>query len=217
AARGLEEADPVPGRWRVDDHEVVLVPLLDLALRPRELPDLSDRQQLAKARGRGGEVVEDLAAHEQVAHRSHLELEQQVLAQRVVGVDRDRPQVLGHLDLVEAALTAMEDPRGGLLSGALAHDRALAARRRGDPEGQRDGRLADPALAGHEDDLLVEQVGHRVILPSRRKSMRAQAGDEGRNVPAACEYGLADGHSQPRIKRLTYRRGPGHGPPRPPA
>ena len=107
--RGLEERDAVPCCRSVDDHEVVLASLLDLAIRLGHLPDLSDRDQLAQS-GRGrGEVGEDPGAKQHVPHRSDSQLEQDVLAHRLVGIDGDRPEVLRHLDLVEADLGAMED------------------------------------------------------------------------------------------------------------
>jgi hypothetical protein len=74
----------------------------------------------------------------------------------MVRVDRDRPEVVRNLDLVEADLGTPEGARGGLLATHLTDDRALAAGRGG--EAQRDGnrRLADASLAGHEDQALVE-------------------------------------------------------------
>ena len=54
--------------------------LLHLAVVLGQLPDLADRDQLLQPGGGGGEVVEDPRADQQVAHRAHLELEQQVLA-----------------------------------------------------------------------------------------------------------------------------------------
>ena len=107
------------------------------------------------------EVGEDPGAEQQVAHRPHLELKQHVLAHRLVGVDRDRPQVLRHLDLVEADLGPVEDLGGVLLRGDLADDRSPAIPRGGQPEGQGDRRLAHPALPGDDHQALVEQLGHR--------------------------------------------------------
>jgi hypothetical protein len=57
---------------------------------------------------------------------------------------------------VEAHLGVGEEPRGVLLRGDLADDRALAFRRGAQPERDRDGGLADPALAGDEYESLVE-------------------------------------------------------------
>ena len=114
----------------------------------------------------GGEVVEDPRAEQQVPHRLHLELEQDVLAHRLVGVDRDRPQVLGHLDLVEADLRPVEDPRQALLGRDLAHDRALSPFGRGHAQGQGDRGFAHAALAG--DDRPAACRGDRACSPGRR-------------------------------------------------
>src|SRR5919198_1207992 len=90
------------------------------AVRLGDLPDLPDRHQLAKPGGGRGKVGEDPRAEQQVAHRPNPELEQHVLPHRLVGVDRDRPQVVRHLDLMEANLGPVEDLRGVFLRGDLA-------------------------------------------------------------------------------------------------
>ena len=73
---------------------------------------------------------------------------------------------------------ALEEAGDPLLLGDLADDRALAGLGGGDAERGRDGRLADPALAGHEDEPLVEEdvsrlAGYpgRVRLGRRRPAM----------------------------------------------
>ena len=82
------------------------------------------------------------------------------LLERQVGVDRDRPQVLGQLDL-DLALDplALERARDALLRGDLADDRALPGRRGGEPERGGDGRLADAALAGDVEKCLSSSPG----------------------------------------------------------
>ena len=88
----------------------------DLAVELRQLPDLADRDQLLEARGGRREVVEDAGCGRACrACARTLSWQQHVLAHRLVGVDRDRPQVLRHLDLVEADFGVVEDPRGVLL------------------------------------------------------------------------------------------------------
>jgi hypothetical protein len=134
----------------------------------RDLPDLADRDQLPEPWRRGGQVAEDPGAVEKVAHRPDLELEQHVLAHRFVRVDRDRPEVLRHLDLVEADLGVMEDAREALLGRDLADDRPLAGGGGGEADRERDRRLADAALAGDDDQPLVEQLCRRGIIPTRR-------------------------------------------------
>ena len=156
--RRLQEADAVAGCGCVDDHQVVAVAAADLAVVESELPDLSDRHQLLEARGRRGQVVEDPRTKQQVAHRLDLQLQQYVLAHRLVGIDRDRPEVLDHLDLSEADLVALENVRQVLLGSDLAEDRPLAGPRGGQPERERDRGLAHAALAGHDDQPFVEEA-----------------------------------------------------------
>jgi hypothetical protein len=63
---------------------------------------------------------------------------------------------------VEADFGVLEDARGVLLRGDLADDRALAFGRGAQAERDRDRGLADAALAGDEDESLVEEVWDRV-------------------------------------------------------
>ena len=64
----------------------------------------------------------------------------------------------------------MEHVRHALLLGDLADDRALAVARGGHAERGGDGRLADAALAGHEDQALVEDVLMRSEGPAQAAS-----------------------------------------------
>jgi hypothetical protein len=64
---------------------------------------------------------------------------------------------------VEADFGVLEDPRGVLLGGNLADDRPLAFGGGAQAERDRDRGLADAALAGDEDQSLVEKFGYRVI------------------------------------------------------
>src|SRR5215204_5699488 len=68
------------------------------------------RAMLAKVRGVWRKPIPwpVAGADQNVSHRPHPELQQQVLAQRLVRVDRDRPEVVGDLDLVEADLGTPE-------------------------------------------------------------------------------------------------------------
>ena len=86
------------------------------------------------------------------------ELAPEPLPQRRRRVDRDRPQVLGELDLLLAPhALAGEGARDAVLLGDLAHDRAPAARGRREPQRRRDRRLADAALARHVEQRAVQQ------------------------------------------------------------
>jgi hypothetical protein len=65
---------------------------------------------------------------------------------------------------VEADLGVVEDARGVLLGGDLADDRAPAFGGGAQAERDGDGGLADAALAGDEEEALVEEVGD--LVPS---------------------------------------------------
>ena len=125
-----------------------------------QLPHLSDRHQLAHPRRRGGEVREDPVAEHQVVERLDLDLEQQVLLERALRVDRESVQVGRDLGLVVADPLVLEQLGQAFLLGDLAEDRALAPPDRDEAESGRDGGLADAALAGHEDKPLVEHRWH---------------------------------------------------------
>ncbi len=222
----LQEAHAVPGRRRVDDHEVVGARRVGrLALVQRELPDLADGHHLGEARRRRREIAEEPAAVQKLAHRTDRQLDLEVLADCVVGVDRDRPQALAHLDLVEPDRRPAEHPRAALLRRDLADDRAPAGGSGGEAEGVGDGRLADPALPRHEGQPLVEGVGDRGILatarrvPVRRHAARSrmvweETAGRDRIWPSrwACStrrlrMGVTMGRTPPR-RRTTSRRAP---------
>ena len=90
--------------------------------------------------------------------RRPAELAPEPLPQRRVRVDADRPEVLGELDLLLALhALAGERARDAVLLGDLADDRPAPARRGGEPERRRDGRLADTALARDVQQGALEQ------------------------------------------------------------
>ena len=95
--RGAQDPEPVAGGGRVDDHDVVLGRLLHPPVELRQLPHLADRDQLAQPRRGGGEVGEDPVLEQHVVERLHLDLQQQVLLQRALRIDREAVQVLGDL------------------------------------------------------------------------------------------------------------------------
>jgi hypothetical protein len=94
---------------------------------------------------------------------------------RIARVDRDRPEVLLHLDLVESDGGVLEHSRGVLLRGDLADDGPLAFRRRPHSQRHRHRRLADAPLAGDDHQFLVEQFGYRAIPSNfgRRQEKRS--------------------------------------------
>ena len=135
------------GGGRVDDHEVVGAVVAVPALELGELEDLGDRDHLARPRRGGDEVLERRRACQQAHRRAAAELLGEPLLEREVGVDRDRPQVLGELDLGLALhALALERPRHALLLGDLADDRAAARRSSRQAERRGDGLLPTPPL-----------------------------------------------------------------------
>ena len=176
-AEGLgrsEHAEAVPGGGRIDDHDVVLGRLLDPPVELRQLPDLADRDELSHPGRGGGEVGEDPVLEQQVVERLHLYLQQQVLLQRALRVDREGEQVGGDLGLVVADALVVEQPGHALLLRHLADDRAFALPGCGDAEGRGDGRLADTALPGHEDDALAERRAGRALSTGTIATVRSR-------------------------------------------
>ena len=156
--RRAEDRDAVAGRGRVDDDEVVGVGAGGAAVELGELPELADRQQLAHAGRGGGDHPEDAAADEDLGDRRRRELVAQVLVQRVLRVDGDVEQPGRDLRLRERlGARAVEGRRDVAAARDLGDDRALARTRGDEPEGGRDRRLADAALARHDDQPPVEE------------------------------------------------------------
>ena len=83
----------VPGGGRVEHDEVIARARAAPAPALGELPDLDHADELLRARGGGGEVLEGAAGGEHRARDAPAE-RLQPLQQRAVGVDRDAPQVL---------------------------------------------------------------------------------------------------------------------------
>ena len=194
-ARRAEHRDAVPGRGRVDDDEVVGVGARRAAVELGELPELADGQQLAHARRRGGEQAEDAAAGEDARRAAARQLVAQVLLERVLGVDRDVKQAGRELDLLErlAGRRRVERARDVAAARDLGDDRALARARGDEPERRRDRRLADAALAGDDEQAVVEQTLHvrlRVRVASGRPAIPKLPEWVGGRRVAACS--LAD-------------------------
>ena len=153
--RRRELTGDVAGGHRVDDDEVVAA----LAHLPQELPD---REDLLHA-GRGvGHEVEGAGQRAEASHQRDLELEAQVLLERLLGVHRHGEEAGRHLALLERRGTDLEEVGQVALGVDLADEGALAVLRSEERERRRDGGLADASLAGDEEELAVEQVdGHR--------------------------------------------------------
>src|SRR6185295_8167453 len=92
-------------------------------------------------------------------------------------------------------------------------DCPLAAPGGGETEGGGHGRLADAALAGHEDRAFVEDRSHECEEwgPPERTGRCGKRG-RGRNRPSGCEYPCAMGLLQ-RFARPEYRPGAPESPP----
>jgi len=146
------------GRRCVHDHEVIWRGAARLSLELRQLPHLAHAEQLPHA-GRGHRKrVEQLARAEHLPERPGLD--RQVLLHRRLGVNRDRVQVARQLELREALALLREGPLDVLLAGQLGDDRAQSLACREQSERGRDGRLADPALAGDEQQPVIQGPWH---------------------------------------------------------
>jgi hypothetical protein len=91
----------VPRGRRVDHDEVVRAALAIPALELGQLPDLRDGDELLRARRRRDEVLERRGPQQRPegAAAQAAELAREPLLERLLRVDRDRPQVLAELDL----------------------------------------------------------------------------------------------------------------------
>jgi hypothetical protein len=194
----VEQREPVTGRRRVDDDEVVRLGAGRAALGLGELPELAHRQQLAHARRRRGEVGEQAARREHLGERAG-ELVGEVLLHRRLGVDADRVQALGERDLAERTGLAGQRAADVVALGDLGDDRPPAVARGDEAERGGDGGLADPALAGDEDEPLVEQA-HGRAATSVNSTGSASASRRSRKRPSSSRASRS-----PRGSKLASR------------
>jgi hypothetical protein len=145
-ARRPQHREPVPGCRCIDDRDVVSG-LAGARLELGEVPDLAHRHELGQARRCCGEVLEQPAPAEESGQGARLELVAQPVLLRTIRIDGLEMHPLRQ---------GIEHAAEALLLGNLAHHGALALSRRRQPEGGRDGRLSDAALARHEDEPLVQ-------------------------------------------------------------
>ena len=157
--RRAEQRQAVAGGGRVEDDEVVGLGARRAALVLRELPDLADGQQLAHAR-----------ASPRRGSRERARLRPAARPARAPGAGRPgtppspaagsietwcRPSATACSTNGSASLPASARD---VCAGDLGDDRRAARARAADvPERRGDGRLADAALAGDDDERLVEQ------------------------------------------------------------
>ena len=185
-----------------------------------EVPDLADGDQLGHA-GRGrGEVAEQPAVPEQPGQRARPQLVAQPLVHGALGLHRHREQPGRQLDLLVAGLARAEQPGEPLLLGHLADHRAPPAPRADQAEGGGDGGLADPALAGHDDQAPVEQRGHRADAsvaprdrarngdsrPTRRVAPPGGARAAARGQAPRCRGAALAGRHRDELARRRARR-----------
>ena len=148
----------MPARRGVHDHQVVPAAAFYPSSRLGELPHLAEAEKLPHPGSGHRKHLEHLACAEEVSDAAGLDV--QVLLHCMLRIDGDREQARCQLDLRESAALAVEGPLKAALAGELDDDRTQTPSRRNQSERCRDGGLPDAALAGHEQQVLVEQAGH---------------------------------------------------------
>ena len=151
--------DDVAGRLGVDDHQVV-VALAHL------VGELADAEDLLHAGGGVGDEVEGAGERPDAPDERHADEQAEVLAQRVLGVHVHAEQVALELARLELEVAGIERGGEGVLGVHRAHQRAPAAASAEQGERGCDRRLADPTLAGDEQQLMVEQRRHAGLTRS---------------------------------------------------
>ena len=134
---------------RVHHHQVVVA-------LPHLVAELADGQDLLDARRGVGHEVERAGERPEPGEERKLELQPEVLLERGVGVHGHRPEAGRDLALPELGGGRFEGAGDVALGVDLAQQRASSLRRRQRPERSGDRRLADTALAGHEQQAAVE-------------------------------------------------------------
>ena len=156
------------------------------ALVLRELPDLADGQQLAHAGRRRGEVGERAARDEQLGQRARAAGRRGTPPCAVLRVDRDVVQRRRRAS-TSRRTAGCRRARASRRRAPRPRRRSCAARGgRGDAERRRHRRLADAALAGHDEQ------------PWSKQRSRAAA----QSLPVPVVHGL-DAERQPAQRRRT--------------
>jgi hypothetical protein len=101
-------------------------------------------------------VLEDPVAVEQAREMPRRKLVADPLLERVLLVEGDRAEVVADLGLLVADALPPQKARDALLVGHLADDCAPPPAGACETQRERHGGLPDPALAGDEDEPLIE-------------------------------------------------------------
>ena len=120
---------------------------------PAQFPDGHD---LTSARRRLRDEIEHPRQRPYAESPRQPQLEQQVLTERCLGVHGHRPKPGGDLSFFEGCRSGLETGRQVAFGVQLAYQRPLTLARRQKPEPGSDRRFADSALAGDEQELVVE-------------------------------------------------------------
>jgi hypothetical protein len=129
--------------------------------------ELADGEDLLHARRRVGDEVEGAGERTDLGEQRDLQLEAQVLLERLLGVHRHRPQARLELPGREGGLPRLVEVGQVALGVDLAHEGALALLGGEQGQGCRDGGLADAALPRDEEELAVEEGDHASGYPPK--------------------------------------------------
>jgi hypothetical protein len=165
---GAELGDDVTAGAGIDHHEVVVV-LADL---PRHLAHGED---LADARRGVGDEVEAPRQRSDAGDERQPDVQPEVLPQRLLGGEGHHVEAGLHLAGFEAGGAGLEEAGEVALGVDLADEGAPPARGGERRDGRADGGLADPALAGDEQQSPLQEVERHGRLcyppnPMRRES-----------------------------------------------
>ena len=158
--RHAEHVEPVPGRGRVEEDDVVerraVAPRLG-----RVKPRLAEHCPLVEPRGRTEEAPHVAVVEDRFVERPRAEHHHPVLLHRAPGLHVDGPDVVGDGDDLGADGADAEERREALFRVACAAEDALALRRERERERGGHGGLADAAFAGDEEEATLREGAHR--------------------------------------------------------
>ena len=171
-SRRAELREDVAGRGAVDDDQVPHGTATVGALRL--IGDLADDEHVAGAGEAGGDELEHLRQRREPGEARHLEVDAQVLLQRLLGVEAEHADVgLYHLRLERRRRRAQS---AGQVALGVDLDAEHPPSRVGAEECERGGdrALAGPALAGDEEEVAGEQPVEGAAARAGSRRRRAQ-------------------------------------------